>query len=413
MIGGSGPDGCAAPPSLPLHRVRLSWKPPSVGDVFQYFVYRVTGDTVTPASVRVLVAAARSRAASSNRLLHDRRTRSFPNGVQFTYFVVAEFVDDDGNPLTPSPLSGASNFATITAVNDPPAANADAFSTPEDTPLTIANVLANDPDVDSYPGTPRSIVVGGPSHGTVALNADGTFVYTPVADYYGSDSFTYKANDGLWSPTTVPLSVDSPVTTVLITVTEVNDPPVAADDSKTTAEDTTLVFPASDLLTNDTAGPANENGQHLTVVSVEATETTHGQISLVEGSVRYQPDDNYNGPASFTYTVWDDGTTNGASDPRSVAATVKVTVTEVNDPPVPVDDQQEHGEGHVADLPFERPDRQRQRRTRQRRQSAVDGDGSRRNHSHSRRGIAREWSHHLRSCGGIRRVRRVRLHGRG
>ena len=300
-----------------------------MGSVVQYSVYRVTGDTVTPASVRVLVGEVLSQpgvATTPSSMVKSSRTAwSLPTLRP--------------RCSTMKRCSGASNFATITAVNDPPAANADAFSTPEDTPLTVANVLANDPDVDSYPGRPRSIVVGGPSHGTVALNADGTFVYTPVADYYGSDSFTYKANDGLWSPTTVPLSVDSPVTTVLITVTEVNDPPVAADDSKTTAEDTMLVFPASDLLTNDTAGPANENGQHLTVVSVAATETTHGLISLVEGSVRYQPADNYNGPASFTYTVWDDGTTNGASDPRSVVASVNVTVTEVNDQPVPVDDQ--------------------------------------------------------------------------
>ena len=82
---------------------------------------------------------------------------------------------------------------TVTAVNDAPVADNDTYTTTEDTPLT-GNVLANDTDVDGDPLTATSSLA--PSHGTLTLNADGTFTYTPTAHYNGTDSFTYTANDG-------------------------------------------------------------------------------------------------------------------------------------------------------------------------------------------------------------------------
>ena len=108
---------------------------------------------------------------------------------------------------------------TVTPVNDAPVAVADSYSTAEDTALTVAaalGVLANDTDVDGDPLT--AVKVSDPAHGTLALAADGSFVYTPAADYSGADSFTYKANDG---------PADSNVAMVSLTVTAVNDAPVA------------------------------------------------------------------------------------------------------------------------------------------------------------------------------------------
>ena len=112
---------------------------------------------------------------------------------------------------------------TVDAVNDAPVAVDDSYATDEDTPLTVAapGVLGNDTDVDGDPltrGAGRPV----PANGTLTLNADGTFTYTPNANFNGSDSFTYKANDG---------TVDSNVATVTITVDAVNDAPVALDDS--------------------------------------------------------------------------------------------------------------------------------------------------------------------------------------
>jgi hypothetical protein len=77
----------------------------------------------------------------------------------------------------------------------------------------------------------------------VALNANGALTYAPAANFNGTDSFTYKANDG---------TANSNVATVFVTVIPVNDAPVAANDSYTTTEDTTLTVAAPAILANDT-----------------------------------------------------------------------------------------------------------------------------------------------------------------
>jgi hypothetical protein len=94
-----------------------------------------------------------------------------------------------------------------------------------------------------------------------------------------------------------------------------------------------LQITASDLTLNDSAGAANENVQVLTVTGVLATADTHGTVALSSGTITYSPDQNYNGPASFTYQVCDNGTTNVASDSLCTTGTVNVTVNSVNDPP--------------------------------------------------------------------------------
>ena len=91
------------------------------------------------------------------------------------------------------------------------------------------------------------------------------------------------------------------------------------------------MFAASDLTANDVAGPANESNQTLTVTGVAATAATHGTVVLnADNTVTYTPAANYNGPASFSYTITDDGTTAGVLTPLSATGTVNVTVTEVN-----------------------------------------------------------------------------------
>ena len=100
---------------------------------------------------------------------------------------------------------------TVNPINDAPQALNDAYSTAENTVLNVAapGVLTNDTDIDS--ATLTAIKVSDPSHGTVTLNSNGSFVYTPQAGFSGTDSFTYKANDG---------SLDSNTATVTITVSE-------------------------------------------------------------------------------------------------------------------------------------------------------------------------------------------------
>src|SRR4030095_2653914 len=112
---------------------------------------------------------------------------------------------------------------TVNAVNDPPVANNDSYSTNEDTPLVVnaANgVLFNDTDPDTPHSSLTAILVTGPANAlSFTLNPDGSFNYTPNNNFNGQDTFTYKANDG---------SLDSNVATVTITVNPINDPPTLA-----------------------------------------------------------------------------------------------------------------------------------------------------------------------------------------
>ena len=115
-------------------------------------------------------------------------------------------------------LASASADNAVTFVgNTAPVAVNDSFSVDEDHTLTVAapGVLGNDTDVDST--TLTALLASGPTNGTLTLNADGSFSYAPNQNFNGSDSFTYKANDG---------QLDSNLATVSLTVNAVNDAPV-------------------------------------------------------------------------------------------------------------------------------------------------------------------------------------------
>src|SRR3989441_129703 len=139
------------------------------------------------------------------------------------------------------------------------------------------------------------MVVSRPPHGTLSLNSDGSFSYTPALNYNGPDSFTYKANDG---------QADSPTNaTVSITVTPVNDPPgtsggIVADDSYSTPEDTTLTVAAPGVLANDT----DVDGDPLTAILVNGP--AHGTLSLnSDGSFNCTRTLLYTSPYSITYNA--------------------------------------------------------------------------------------------------------------
>src|SRR5207244_495386 len=192
---------------------------------------------------------------------------------------------------------------------NPPGAANESITTNED--VQAAATLQG---VSPTNGTLTYTVLSQPSHG--ALSGTGAnLTYTPVLDYNGSDSFTYRVNDG---------TANSNTATVTITVREVNDTPSASDDSKNVTGNSVLTFPAADLTTNDSTGPANEVAQTLTVTAVTSTGSTHGTVSLSSGTVTYTPTTGYTGSVSFTYTVCDNGTTAGSSDPLCTTGTVLV-----------------------------------------------------------------------------------------
>jgi len=119
-------------------------------------------------------------------------------------------------------VSTATVTITVTPVNDAPFAADDSYTTEEDTELSVTapGVLGNDSDVDGDALT--AVLVSGPANGTLALDVNGSFTYTPNADWFGTDSFAYKANDGI---------AYSNIATVSITVNPISEPP---DDTDTT-----------------------------------------------------------------------------------------------------------------------------------------------------------------------------------
>ncbi|MBV7338824.1 tandem-95 repeat protein [Chloroflexi bacterium TSY] len=202
-----------------------------------------------------------------------------------------------------------SRIQKFAPANTAPVAMDDSYTINEDTPLNVAapGVLSNDRDADSDPLT--AVKDSDPSNGTLTLNSDGSFDYTPNANFCGQDSFTYHANDG---------TDDSNVATVTIDVVCVNDAPVAVDDAYTTNEDTVLNVPAPGVLGND-SDPVE--GDPLTAVLDNGP--SNGTLTLnADGSFTYTPNAGFFGTDSFAYKA------NDGSDDSNVA-TVTITVNEV------------------------------------------------------------------------------------
>ncbi|MFT6069839.1 MAG: VCBS repeat-containing protein [Bacteriovoracaceae bacterium] len=205
---------------------------------------------------------------------------------------------------------------TINAVNDAPTlASTQSVSTNEDTVLNFNLTAGADVEGSTLSYTTLSTPING------ALSCTGgtsrACSYTPDANYNGTDSFTYKVNDG---------SLDSTTATVTITINPVNDAPVlASPQSDATNEDVVLNFNLG--AASDIEGDA----QTYTIVS----STTNGSLSCTGGAstaCSYTPNANYNGSDSFTYKSND-----GALD--SNTATFNLTINAVNDAPVMVADQ--------------------------------------------------------------------------
>ncbi|MGB3402776.1 MAG: Ig-like domain-containing protein [Microcoleaceae cyanobacterium] len=243
----------------------------------------------------------------------------------------------------PNGFSG--NIATTTIdiipVNDEPVATDDSFNTTEDTVFTatlgVDDLLLNDTDIDGDTLTVNTTPVTDPTNGTLTLNNDGTFSYTPAPGFSGTDTFVYEVSDGNGGFATA---------TVTLNVGAVNDDPVATDDNFGTNEDTTSA--AINLLGNDT----DDDGDTLSLESIDGTAITPGTPQSIpvtngtvnvdaEGVVTFTPDANYNGPIAFDYVVSDG---NGSSD----TATVNGTVTPVNDDPVATDNSNSVDEDAVT-----------------------------------------------------------------
>ncbi len=229
---------------------------------------------------------------------------------------------DNGTP----PLSAtATVVVNLAAVNDVPIVTNDARSTAEDIALVFAAATLTTNDTPG-PATATDeanqaltvISVGNASSGTVGLSG-GDITYTPASNFNGQATFTYNVQDAGGAITTG---------TVTVTVTEVNDPPVAGSDSATAFKGVPLSIPVATLLANDNAGVTNESGQTLSITAVSNAVNGTVSLNLSTGIITFTPAEGYTGPASFQYTLSDNGSTNGGADSKTTTGTVNITVQE-------------------------------------------------------------------------------------
>ena len=224
-----------------------------------------------------------------------------------------------GSPPESSPLypqTVAQQKAQV-AVAPMPVASADSYTAPANKPFTVAapGVLAND---TAQGGT--ATLGTGPSNGTLTLNPDGSFVYTPTTGYSGADSFTYtvKATGGTSAPVTVSLTITPP------------GAPVGVADNYATTLNTPLTVATPGVLAND-SGPASAS-----LTASLATPTAHGTVTLNrDGSFVYTPTTGFTGTDAFTYLVSYDSSksaqaraaTNTKAAPIVDSGPVNVTIT--------------------------------------------------------------------------------------
>jgi hypothetical protein len=211
-----------------------------------------------------------------------------------TVYLLIEAADDSSESLVEA---GIDNLVIVsTDLNHAPTADPQSVSTPEDTPLDIL-LTGSDPDGDPLTFT----LVSSPTYGTLSGTAPN-LTYTPAANYFGADSFTFLANDDQASSEPAAVSFD---------VTSVNDAPVANPQSVSTSED----MPIDIILTG-----SDPDGDPLTFTVVSSP--TYGTLSGTAPNLIYTPAPGYIGLDSFSFVVNDD-------ELDSVAVTVSITINQI------------------------------------------------------------------------------------
>ena len=209
---------------------------------------------------------------------------------------------------------------TVNSVADIPTANNDSYQTDEDITLNIdANegLLTNDSDTDGGSLTVNLSPVVDAQQGSLSLNADGSFSYTPNNNFYGLDTFTYQIINNKGNTTTAQAS---------ITINSVNDAPAAVNDQAQTNSETQLIV---DVLLNDT----DIDGDELTVKPFSLDET-YGTVTVENNKLRFIPSATFGGLAEINYTISDP-----SGEESSATASISVNVIgSLNVEPIAIND---------------------------------------------------------------------------
>ncbi|WP_057760383.1 tandem-95 repeat protein [Psychrobacter sp. P11G3] len=193
---------------------------------------------------------------------------------------------------------------TVAAVNDVPVAEDSIITAIEDTVATGQLATATDVDDDTL----TFALVSSTTNGSVIVNADGSYSYTPNANFNGSDGFTYTVTDG----------TETITKTATITVASVNDLPVSTDNIIAATEDTSTE--------GQLEAATDVDGDDLTY-ALDSDASNGTAVVNADGSYSYTPNANFNGKDSFTYTISD-------SKGGVITQTATVSVAAVNDTPV-------------------------------------------------------------------------------
>jgi VCBS repeat-containing protein len=295
----------AAPITLHDQVIAITGTPVVIDVLFNDLV----GDSaIDPATVQLLVPATLGTTSINPATGEVTYTATASTGAEVLYYRVS---DANGNLSTFSTVSVNVSQGGPVVVDDTETIGEDI------TLVSSVSVLANDTDPDLDFLTVVAGTYATVQAGSISLDSVGNYSYTPAAGFSGTDSFDYTVTDGTYTD----------IGRLVITVTSVNDLPVANIDSGLIAEDTQLLI---SILGNDsdidgTLDPASiitSNGPFFGTLSVDGSS----------GDVTYTPNADYNGADSFDYTVNDD--VGGASN----LTAVNITVTPVNDAPTLVDD---------------------------------------------------------------------------
>ncbi|SHH23147.1 hypothetical protein SAMN05444372_1371, partial [Flavobacterium micromati] len=282
----------------------------------------INGTTLTPGTAQTIAVTNGTVNITAAGVITFTPALNYNGSVTFPYVIT------DGT-LTAT----ANQVITVTAVNDAPIAVTDNYTTNEDTAIALLPLTADtDPDgttptIQSIngtpltPGTAQTIAV---TNGIVSITTAGVITFTPALNYNGSVTFPYVITDGTLTATA----------NQVITVTAVNDAPIAVTDNYTTNEDTAIsLLPLTADTDPDGTTPTIQsiNGTTLTPGTAQTIAVTNGIVNITAaGVITFTPALNYNGSVTFPYVITD-GT-------LTATANQVITVTAVNDAPIAVTD---------------------------------------------------------------------------
>ncbi|MCQ2533877.1 MAG: Ig-like domain-containing protein, partial [Clostridia bacterium] len=298
----------------------------------------VNGEKLTIVSATVVTPDTDGAAVKYSEFIEltDDGVLKFTAPANFNGTVVVEYVvTDNGNPVETA--TGTIKYV-VAATDDKPTADGDTLSVNEEETGKV-NVLINDSDIDSdtelnlggevNTGVLKVTSVDKPAHGTVTFTEDGDITYTPDDNYFGTDYiyYTVENSDGKTS-----------VGTVTVTVSNVNDAPVAEDVSVDCVEGTepVVVELSQHVSDSDISQPVelgrDENDKITYTLGVQ--DPAYGYVTLdpETGKLTFTPAENFNGTYSVSYTVSD------AYGETSEVKTVVFNVKAVEDDPTAVDD---------------------------------------------------------------------------